>query len=98
MNKELTTRVCENAIYLGEINGIKYVSNMENSLGLSRGYLSRCLNNPSKRIAIDQVDIMAKYFGVTIEQLVYHDLRKEKYGEHLEYEDYDDNTDLLEDL
>ena len=83
MNKKVTTQVCENVLYLKELNEIKYVQNIETTLGISQGYISRCLNNPSKHLSVDLLDLISRYFGVSSELLMYHDLREEKYGEDL---------------
>ena len=84
MNKEVTTNVCENILYLMEINNIKYIKSMEDALGLSKGYLSRCLNNPSKRLSVDALDNISSYFDVSVKKLMYHDLRDENYGKTFE--------------
>lgn len=83
MNKEVTTNVCENILYLMEINNIKYIKNIENILGLSKGYLSRCLNNPTKRLSVDLLDSISRYFDISVDMLMYHDLREENYGEDI---------------
>lgn len=81
MRKTVTTRICENVLYLAELNDIKYTQNVETSLGMSRGYLSRCLNNPAKRMAADELDVISRHFDIPVDQLMYHDLREEKYGQ-----------------
>ena len=100
MRKTVTTRICENVLYLAELNGFKYTNSIEYSLGLSRGYLSRCLNNPSKRLAADELDIISRHFDVSVDKLMYHDLREEGYGQENNWDiDPDWNVnDLLEDM
>ena len=86
-DKDVTVRICENVIYLAEKKGIKHISSVEGAIGLSRGYISRCMGNDSKRLAIDTVCRIARFFNVGLEEITFNDLRG-----------YDDNNVYNENL
>lgn len=73
--KNYTRQLCENAIYLSERNGIKHFSSVENAIGLSRGYISRCLNHENKKVSVDVAIAIAEFFDVSLNDLCYVDLR-----------------------
>ena len=75
-DKSVTIRVCKNILYLAELKGINYTHSVEEILDLSRGYLSRCLAHPNKRIAVDVVLKAADIFYVNVEDLIKLDLRQ----------------------
>lgn len=77
-NKDVTLRICENIKYLGEQKGIIYIRSIESELGVSKGYLSRCIANDNKRISADTVKVASDYFKVSVDDLMNKDLRKEK--------------------
>lgn len=86
-NKNYTSQICENTIYLAEKRGIKHLSSIESSLNLSRGYLSRCLNHENKKLSADVVALISEFFDVSLNDLYYVDLRG--------YDDMLNNTELI---
>lgn len=68
-SKDTTLRVCENIFELCKKRGIRLQS-VEKQVGLSRGYLKRCLNNATKRMSVDAVEQIAGYFNVKVEDLL----------------------------
>ena len=68
-SKDATLRVCENIFELCKKKGVRPQS-VEKQVGLSRGYLRRCLNNVSNRMSIDAVEQIAGYFNVKVEDLL----------------------------
>lgn len=75
-DKSTTIRVCKNILYLAELKGIKHTHSVEEILEISRGYLSRCLAHPNKRLAVDVVLKAADAFDVNVEDLIKLDLRQ----------------------
>lgn len=55
----------------------KKLGEMEEQIGLSRGYFSRCDNDHAKRISFPQMIIAADYVETPLQDLMSYDMEKE---------------------
>ena len=81
INTDIRERIYENAKALAKIRGLK-LSDVEEKLGLSQGYLSRTAHG----IKIEKVYELSKIFGVTIADLIEKDFWEEYKEKIAEYE------------
>ncbi len=74
MDKEYTKMALRNAFILCKIKGIK-IGEMEKSVGISQGYLSR-LKNRTKAISFDTMVKISKHLDVSLDSLLEDEFTK----------------------
>lgn len=70
----ISERIARNAKYLCRKQG-KKLSDLETSIGVSQGYLSRIRGRSI--MPIDKCTAIAEWLGVDLEKMIYFDLQKE---------------------
>ena len=68
MDGKMSVKVCESAKYLCKLDK-KNLCDLENELGVSKGYIARCKKG-MKHLSIDCCCKIADYFGVTVNDLI----------------------------
>lgn len=68
MTQTISARVCDDISYLLKLRNMN-IQELEEAIGISKGYISRCANG-KKLLSIDIVVNIANYFGVTVDDLI----------------------------
>lgn len=81
MRTDICKRIAFNVRYLTDKNDVK-IGDLENYLGVCRGYFSRFLTGHTERLPVDIAYGVAQYFGVSIDDLCSEDFKLRDFEEY----------------